>query len=261
MERKPLGAKTADANPAEVDMAEILAGLFGTTVEEMRERPEAMKAKLVAVFGEIAQLREGGGPNPMDATRELMHRIRIGLQAGGEPVPDELDELPERLAAFADRLSDATPEELAGFLRGLAGLVAPQASSEAGAQQDEEVQLEGVVAWFEQNLGPLLGLEQRRQQDVELQVEYREAAKRSIDAALRKHGITPLTTAPGKTAPRTPQTMNRHRFFWREFSHVEAELRQMLTDGLQDAAKERLAGLLEDFDLGAAFDITLEGEY
>lgn len=262
-----------DTDHAETNPAELLAGLLGTTVEELRERPEVVKAKLVTVFGELSQLKEGGGggPHQLDATRELMRRIRVGLQASGEPVPDELDELPERLAALSGRLGDTTPEELAGFLRGLAGLVAPSPAEGAreegtgtpeGPQEKDAAQLEEVVAWFEQNIGPLLGLERRRaRQEAELQAEYREGAKRVIDAALRRHGITPLTTAPEPTAARpAPTTMNRQRFFWREFSHVEAELRQMLSDGRQSEAQERLAGLLEDFDLAAAFDLALEGE-
>ena len=266
MESKAPGTD-ADAEPAAPDPAELLAGLLGTTVEEMRERPEAVKAKLAAVFGELSQLKEGGGPHRMDATRELMRRIRVGLQASGEPVPDELDELPERLAALSGRLGDATPEELAGFLRGLAGLAAPRPSGEEGAREGgrrDEAQLEEVVEWFEKNLGPLVGLERRRRrQEAELQAEYRESAKRSIDAALRSHGITPLTTAPEPAAAHEPaaaQTMNRQRFFWREFSHVEAELRRMLAGGRRDEARERLAGLLEDFDLAADFDLALAGE-
>lgn len=267
MERVAPGVEGGDDAAAGPDPAELLAGLLGTTVEEMRERPEAVKAKLAAVFGELARLKEGGGgPHQLEATRELMRRIRVGLQASGEPVPDELDELPERLAALSGRLGDAAPEELAGFLRGLAGLVAPRPAGEGGARQeggarDEEgAQLEEVAAWFEQNLGPLFGLERRRRrQEAELQAEYREGAKRSIDAALRRHGITPLTTAPEPAPARAPQTMNRQRFFWREFSRAEAELRQMLSDGRQAEARERLAGLLEDFDLAADFDLSLEG--
>ena len=234
--------------------AELLARLIGTTPEEMRTRPEVAKEKLSAVFRELAQLKAGGGPHRLDATRELMRRIRVGLQASGEPVPDELDELPERLAGLSERLGEATPDELADFLRGLASLVG------SGPRGEEGGQLEEVVAWFEKNVGPLVGLErERRRQDAELQAEYREAAKRSIDASLRRHGIQPLTTDPEPTRTRPAGRMNRQRLFWKEFAAEAERIKDLLSRGEGEAAKRAVEELLDSYDLDFSVRLSLEG--
>lgn len=249
MEREaPGGDAAADFRPDE-----ILAGLFGTSVEEMRERPEAAKEKFAAVFRELAEAGASGEGRErrLDATRELMRRLRRGLEESGADVPRGLEELPEQFAALAERLSGATPEELAGLLRGLAG------SIESAGEEDGGAKLEDVASWFEKSFGPLVGsARRRRKEDERMQSEYREAAKRSIAASLREHGIQPLSTEP--SAPRTQ--MKRHRLFWREFAAAAEELRALVARGESEAAESRVNELLDAFDLRLGFKLSHEGD-
>jgi hypothetical protein len=231
---------------------EIVARLLGTTVEEMRENPEAVKAKLVALFRELAQTGDAaeGRPEP-EATREVVRRVRRELQARGVEVPDELDNLPERLREFYALLQGTTPDEVAERLRGLANLI------ESPGEQNAE--LDDVVVWLETKLGPLVGLERaRRKREERLQAEYRDAAKRSIAASLRKVGIEPLSTETESPAPRSK--MNRHRLFWKEFEGSASDIKDLLAGGEAEAARKKLADMLDAFDLNLAFELSLEGE-
>jgi hypothetical protein len=248
MERKPPGANTEEVTVS----VEVIAKLLGTTIEEMRDRPEVVKAKLAAIFGELARLGASGASQPqLDATCELMSQIRQELQASGEKVPDELNELPIRLAELAGRFRDASPGELADLLREIASLV--------GAPGGEGAQLDEVAAWLETVVAPLVGLDREKQEhDERMQAEYREAAKRSIAASLRKHGIQPLTTEPEPTTPGAK--MNRHHLFWKEFTGAAAEIKALLTSGASEAAERRVADLLDAFDLNLPINLSLDDE-
>lgn len=254
--------------------AELLARLFGTSVEEMRERPEAAREKFAAAFRELAESHEpsesgspGGGAYNAGAAREMMRRLRRELAASGEEVPAELDELPAQLAAVAERLGGATPEELAALLRGLAAAVETPTregvgSGEGGEADEGRANLDEVAAWFETNFGTLLGFERRRRkEDARMQAEYREAAKRSIAASLREHGIQPLSTDPEPVAPRA--SIKRHRLFWQEFAAAADALRSLVAEGEEEdveAARRRVAGMLDAFDLDLKIRLTREGE-
>lgn len=259
-------APGTDAAPG-IRPDELLAGLFGTSVEEMRERPEVAREKFAAVFRELSASDEspasrpnGVSPRNVFAARELMRRLRRGLAASGEEVPAELDELPEQLAAVAERLGGTKPEELAEFLRGLANTVAsPAGAAREGRASPDEASLDEVSAWFESSFGSLLGSErQRRREDARRQAVYREAARRSIAASLREHGIQPLSTDPEPIAPRAQ--MKRHRLFWQKFAADAEELRALVAGGEADAARERVAALLDSYDLGLDVKLSLEGE-
>jgi hypothetical protein len=242
-----------DAANGEAVPADLIAKLLGTTVVELRDHPEVAKEKFAKVFRELAQLRtQEGGPYALDSTRELMSRIRQELQASGEKVPDQLDALPETIAALSDRLQDTTPGELTDFLRGLSGLIE--------SPDKDNADLDRVVSWFETNLAPLLlSLDQQRQrQEANTQAEYREAAKRSIAASLRKHGIQPLTTDP--EPPRQGGKMNRQRLFWKEFAESSGEIKRLLAGGEDELATKRVEELLDAYDLDLSIGLSLEGE-
>lgn len=251
MEREAPGDERAAGPSPE----EILASLFGTSVEEMRERPEVAREKLASVFRELSRLKKAeGGHHALDSTREVMRRIRREFEARGESVPAGLEELPERLAALAERLDQSTPGEWAELLRGLAGSIeAPDDKDDGGANLDE------VAAWFESNFGSLVGSERARQrEDARAQARYREAAKRSIAASLRKHGIQPLSTDPAPAPPRP--RMKRHHLFWKEFEASAADLRSRVLGGEADKAQRRITEMLDAFDLELSITLTPEGE-
>lgn len=231
--------------------AELLAELFGTSLEEMREHPEAAKEKFAAVFREMAEAgKVGGDAGPrLAATHELIARLKRGLEESGADVPADLEQLPERLAAFAQKLGGAKPEELAELLRGLASSIDTPGSSPA--------KLDELAAWFESNFGPLLGLNRRkRKEEARMQAEYREAAKRSIAASLREHGIQPLTTDP--VAPRP--SMKRQHLFWKEFAAAAEELRALVAADELETAERRIAEMLDGFDLELPVKLTREGD-
>lgn len=254
MERK---APTADA-PAAEDLRpeEILARLFGTSVEEMRERPEAAKEKFAAVFRELAEAGKGvageganAGGARLEATRELVARLKRGLEESGADVPADLEELPERFAALAEKLGGAKPEELAELLRGLASSI--ETPGEGSAKLDE------LAAWFESSFGTLVGFERRRRkEDARMQAEYREAAKRSIAASLREHGIQPLTTDP--VAPRP--AMKRQHLFWKEFAAAAEDLRALAAAGDVEKAQRRITDMLDSLDLELPVQLSLEDD-
>lgn len=243
---------TTTDNEPQAQPAELLARLFGTTVEEMRERPEVLKEKFATVFGELAELKSrGDGARNLDATKELLRRLKRELEASGEAVPGELEELPEQLAGLADQLGGATPGELAELLRGLAGSIESPSGDGDGANLDE------VAAWFETNFGSFVGFERRRRkEDARMQAEYREAAKRSIAASLRAHGIQPLTTDP--VAPRA--SMKRQHLFWKEFAASAEEVRALVSGGEVDEAKKRVTEMLDAFDLDLSIKLSLEDD-
>jgi hypothetical protein len=243
---------TTDADKEGVPPEEIIARLLGSTVEEMRENPEAVRARLNALFGELMKpgAQTVGRPEP-EAVREFVRRIRQELRARGVETPEELDDLPDRLQEFYARLQATTPDEVAEHLRAIASLI------ESPGEQN--LDLDDVAAWLETNLGPLVGLTQaRRRREARLQVEYRNAAKRSIASSLRKFGIEPLSDVDESQA--APAEMNRQRLFWKEFAVAAAEIRQMLADGQDKEARERVADMLDAFDLNFDFDLSLEGD-
>lgn len=243
---------TQGAQDEIVTPAEVIAKMLGTTVEEMRARPEAVKENLVAVFRELTQTATHGEAAPApETTRRLVERIRRELQARGVEVGKELDDLPNQLRELSTRLQSATPEDAAHVLRELANFVESPDGEHAG--------LDGIAAWLEANAGPLVGhVRERQERDERLQAEYREAAKRSIAASLRKVGIEPLTTEPERG--RTRAKMNRQRLFWKEFAEAAADIKASLTKGEDAAARKRIAAMLDAFDLNLAFELALEGE-
>lgn len=251
----PPSDDSASGNQDAGDMAapaELIAKLLGTTVDEMRDHPEVAKEKFAAIFSELAHLKtQEGGSHTLDSTRELMRRLRQELQASGEKVPDQLDDLPETIAELCDRLRGTSPEELADFLRGLSGFIE--------SPDGDNAELDGVVAWFETNLGPLVGLDrERHKQEERTQAEYREAAKRSIAASLRKQGIRPLTTDP--EPQRHAGRMNRQRLFWKEFAESSGEIRNLLAGGEDERAKARVEELIDAYDLDLRTDLSIDGE-
>ncbi|HEX8688072.1 MAG TPA: hypothetical protein VF736_21110 [Pyrinomonadaceae bacterium] len=239
---------TGEGGGGETQVGEIIARLLGTTVAELRDDPEAVRARLAGLFGRAAG---AGASESAEALREFVRRMRAELAGRGIATPEGLDELPERLEQLYALLQTGTPEEAASRLRQLAGLI-----ESPGA---EGVELEDVAAWLETNLGPLLGSEQaRRRREEKLRAEYTAAAKRSIAEALREVGIEPLST--GDVPEETARGINRQRFFWREFSRSESEVRRLLASGRAEEARALVAELLEGYDLGADFDLALEGE-
>jgi hypothetical protein len=244
---------TGGAGAEGVSFEEIIARLLGTTVEEMREHPEAAREKLAAFMRGLAQAGAGGeGRSDPEAVREFVRRLRVEFRERGVELPEEVEAIPDRLQEFYALLEGSTPEELAERLRGIAGLL--ESPGEQG------VELEDVAAWLEKTLGPLVGSERARSRRQErLQAEYREAARRSIAASLRKFGIEPLDTGEDDVpAPRA--RMNRHRLFWKEFAASASEIKSLLAGGEDEAARKRVADLLEAFDLNLPFDLSLEGE-
>lgn len=239
-----LDGPAPDTQPSDpAPAAEMIAGLLGTNLDELRTSPEKARANLLDLFAELAAAGTGGGEGKLEASRRFMRRIRTGLQAQGVEISAELDELPDRLHRLV-RDATSQPEKLGEHLRYLAGLF---------EARGDEADLDAVAESLAAALGPLVG-QPVEADDERLQEEYRASARRAIADSLREVGLEPLA-GERDDAGREEEAV---RELWAEFEHSAPLLRHVVASGDSALAAETIEKMLAAAGLSIPFDLALE---